>query len=129
MSMWKKIKQFWLNCVEEQKRVNLERAKKYPKIFGMQERIEDNSSFNRRSNSTIVQDLNSTTGLPIVGKIGSHGNGVDCGGIRDNSHEINPATGLPMMGSIDYGGNPYGFSYYNNDHHSYDYHRDDYHHN
>ena len=45
MSIWQKIKRFWLDCVEEQERVNLERAKKYPKIFGFQNQTETDSGF------------------------------------------------------------------------------------
>ena len=67
MSIWQKIKQFWLDCVEEQERVNLERAKKYPKIFGFQNQT-------KRSRSFLRNRINPATGLRMKG------GGVDSGG-------------------------------------------------
>lgn len=67
MSIWQKIKQFWLDCVEEQERVNLERAKKYPKIFGFQNQT-------KRSRSFLRNRINPATGLRMKGGVDSGGN-------------------------------------------------------
>lgn len=67
MSIWQKIKRFWLDCVEEQERVNLERAKKYPKIFGFQNQTKISRSFLRNR-------INPATGLRMRGGIDSGGN-------------------------------------------------------
>ena len=67
MSIWQKIKQFWLDCVEEQERVNLERAKKYPKIFGFQNQTKISGSFLRNR-------INPATGLRMRGGVDSGGN-------------------------------------------------------
>ena len=67
MSIWQKIKQFWLDCVEEQERVNLERAKKYPKIFGFQNQT-------KRSRSFLKNRINPATGLRMKGGGDSGGN-------------------------------------------------------
>ncbi len=66
MSIWQKIKRFWLDCVEEQERVNLERAKKYPKIFGFQNQTKKSRSF-------LDDRINPATGLRMNG-------GIDVGG-------------------------------------------------
>lgn len=68
MSIWQKIKRFWLDCVEEQERVNLERAKKYPKIFGFQNQTETDSGFLRDYR------INPTTGLRMKGRVDVGGN-------------------------------------------------------
>lgn len=67
MSIWQKIKQFWLDCVEEQERVNLERAKKYPKIFGFQNQTKISESF-------LDNRINPATGLRMRGGVDSGGN-------------------------------------------------------
>ena len=67
MSIWQKIKQFWLDCVEEQERVNLERAKKYPKIFGFQNQTKKSRSF-------LENGINPATGLSMSGGVDSGGN-------------------------------------------------------
>ena len=67
MSIWQKIKQFWLDCVEEQERVNLERAKKYPKIFGFQNQTKQSRSF-------LDDGINPATGLSMSGGVDSGGN-------------------------------------------------------
>ena len=67
MSIWQKIKRFWLDCVEEQERVNLERAKKYPKIFGFQNQTKISESF-------LEDGINPATGLSMSGGVDSGGN-------------------------------------------------------
>ena len=67
MSIWQKIKQFWLDCVEEQERVNLERAKKYHKIFGFQNQTEIDEDF-------LEDGINPATGLSMSGGVDSGGN-------------------------------------------------------
>ena len=67
MSIWQKIKQFWLDCVEEQERVNLERAKKYPKIFGFQNQTKIDEDF-------LDDGINPATGLSMSGGVDSGGN-------------------------------------------------------
>ena len=67
MSIWQKIKRFWLDCVEEQERVNLERAKKYPKIFGFQNQTKISGSF-------LDNRINPATGLRMRGGVDSGGN-------------------------------------------------------
>ncbi len=67
MSIWQKIKRFWLDCVEEQERVNLERAKKYPKIFGFQNQTEIDEDF-------LYKRINPATGLRMRGGVDSGGN-------------------------------------------------------
>ena len=67
MSIWQKIKRFWLDCVEEQERVNLERAKKYPKIFGFQNQT-------KISDSVLDNRINPATGLRMRGGVDSGGN-------------------------------------------------------
>ena len=67
MSIWQKIKRFWLDCVEEQERVNLERAKKYPKIFGFQNQTKKSRSF-------LENGINPATGLSMSGGVDSGGN-------------------------------------------------------
>lgn len=68
MSIWQKIKRFWLDCVEEQERVNLERAKKYPKIFGFQNQTKIDEDF-------LDDDgINPATGLSMSGGVDSGGN-------------------------------------------------------
>lgn len=71
MSIWQKIKQFWLDCVEEQKRVNLERAKKYPKIFGFQNQTKIDEDF-------LYKRINPATGLSMMGVVDSGGNPYGC---------------------------------------------------
>ena len=67
MSIWQKIKQFWLDRGEEQERVNLERAKKYPKIFGFQNQTEIDEDF-------LEDGINPATGLSMSGGVDSGGN-------------------------------------------------------
>ena len=72
-----------------------------------------NSSFsindvNTNNPSSIHNEINPATGLPMVGGVDAGGNsyGFDSSSSFDS---INPATGLPMVGGVDTGGNPYGF--------------------
>ena len=140
MSIWQKIKRFWLDCVEEQERVNLERAKKYPKIFGFPEQAKIN--FNNINEYSSSQRINPATGLLMNGRVDLSGNpygyssnqeinsvngllmssGVDSG---SNFYEyssiqgINPSTGLVANNGIDSGGSPYSaYDYHDN---TYDY--------
>ena len=140
MSIWQKIKQFWIDCVEEQKRVNLERAKKYPKIFGFQNqtKIASNPATGLFMNGGVDvgdnhygyssnQEINSVNGLLMNSGVDSGSNFYEYSSIQG----INPSTGLVANNGIDSGGSTYSaYDYHSNtyDYHSntYDYHSNTY---
>ena len=125
MSIWQKIKRFWLDCVEEQERVNLERAKKYPKIFGFPEQAKIN--FNNINEYSSSQRINPATGLLMNGGVDLSGNPYG----YSSNQEINSVNELLMNNGIDSGGIPYSaYDYHNNtydyDNNTYDYHNNTY---